>query len=304
MIINNEYFNFSKFPEITKLANNSKIVKKLIDAYAGSKSELTAICQYTYESFITKNNLKYAELSQILEKISICEMKHLEILSKLLIKMDVDPKLCRYIDNNYNLCNYWSTGNIKYIKDVDEFLKYNIEQEKLAIKEYEEIIKTSKDETLNNIISLIISDEKKHINILNAILSNNNNNTRTSQNTSLNDDNSKEENLKADNNDNIITDTTSDSTIKEIKKENIEKTREIVNIFNASNNNITKKDKGKEKDKFKDKKKYNEKNNVNNDNENVIQIPVSDITNISNIERNYIKELENKIYPDDEIVDG
>ena len=157
----------SSFPEVEKNIKDDKVIKKLIDIYAGSKGEFTASSLYVYQSFILKPKEK--RLSEILERISICEMSHVEILSQILLSMGINPKFCKYIDNNQNICNYWSAGNVKYITDIATFIDYNIKSEEFAIKEYNELIALTDSQNIKDIVNEIIKDEKAHLSIFKKI---------------------------------------------------------------------------------------------------------------------------------------
>ena len=54
-------------------------IEKLYDLYAGRFSEMTAITSYTYQSVITSG----MPLSELLEEISVVEMRHLQMLASL-----------------------------------------------------------------------------------------------------------------------------------------------------------------------------------------------------------------------------
>lgn len=153
------------YPKVEKNKKDDKLAKKLLEIYAGSKGEITATFQYMYQSFITNSQEKYEELSTILEKISICEMKHIELIAKILISMGIDPKFCKYIDNNFNICNYWSAGNIKYITNIEKFLEYNIKLEEIAIEDYKEALKLTESQNIKDIINLILEDERAHLTV-------------------------------------------------------------------------------------------------------------------------------------------
>ena len=164
-----EYEITTPFPKLDE--NNPKDAKTasmIIDAYAGSKGELTASTQYIYQSFIVEPLNEH--FHRLLELIAIKEMQHLEILSQILINQGVNPKFCKYIDNNINICNNWSTSNIKYITNIIEFLKYNILLEKDAIKEYTNIIEKTPINNIKEIIARIIEDEKSHLRLFNKML--------------------------------------------------------------------------------------------------------------------------------------
>lgn len=197
-----DYCVHSSFPEVDKnIKKDEKVIKKLLDIYAGSKGEFTATCQYVYESFIIKPENK--ELSEILENISICEMEHQEIISQILLSMDINPKFCKYIDSNQNICNYWNAGNVKYITDILKFIDYNIKLEEYAINDYNELLKLTDNNNIKEIVNEILKDEKAHLTTFNTIK-----NILKSNNTTRKD----------------ITETSNND-------------REIVSIFSTSTNN-------------------------------------------------------------------
>ena len=165
------------YPEVTVTLDSLKqtdeknylnIISMIINAYAGNKSEYTAISQYIYQSFIVKKS--YEKLHKILEYIAIKEMYHLEILSEILINLNVNPKYCKYIDYNPNICDNWCSNNIRYIKDIEKFLEYNISLETDAIKEYLRIIDATKNSNIKEVLNRIIQDEKTHIEIFKELL--------------------------------------------------------------------------------------------------------------------------------------
>lgn len=213
-IKNKKYCLHSSYPEIKENKKEDRVVMKLMEIYSGSKSETTSVFQYLYQSFILHPKEKYKEISDALEKIAICEMKHIEIVSQILLSMNVDPKFCKYIDNNQNICNYWSSGNVKYIKNIKEFLDYNIKLEEIAINDYNEIIKHTSSNNIKDIIKLIIEDEYAHIEAFNYL---------------------KEDYIKTLN---LRIDVINEDTQKLKKYERNDETC-VVNLLNVSSNNST-----------------------------------------------------------------
>lgn len=173
----NNYKIFAPYPQITVNLNTLRdedddngirTISMLINAYAGNKGEITSTLQYSYQSFLVKKD--YEALYKLLEKISIKEMQHMEILSQLLVNLNINPKFCRYIDNNINLCNNWSANSINYSTDIRDFINYNIELESTAISEYTAIVNNTNNENIKEILNRIIQDEKTHLDIFYAIL--------------------------------------------------------------------------------------------------------------------------------------
>ena len=242
-----DYCLHSAFPKVDKnIPKDEKVARKLLDIYAGSKGEFTATCQYIYESFIVKPENK--ELSEILENISICEMEHQEIISQILLSMGINPKFCKYIDSNQNICNYWNAGNVKYITDILKFIDYNIKLEEYAINDYNELLRLTDNNNIKEIVNEILKDEKAHIKVFNNIKSILKSND-TSRNNIL---------------ENLVNETTA-------KTETSNNDREIVSIFSTSTNND---------ENIKKKKIPSPPFTLNNS----IQIPITNLNNLNFME--------------------
>ena len=165
-----EYCVKDNYPQITVNHLPSKILIMIKRLYASTKGELTAVTQYIYEHYIIWSNPKLNNLSETMEKISIQEMKHCEILAKILVKCGIDPKYCVYIDGNPNLCDYWKASNVSYEKTLVKMFENNVLLEKRTIEDYNEVINTTDNENLRQILSRIVEDEKAHIKYFNTVL--------------------------------------------------------------------------------------------------------------------------------------
>lgn len=166
----NNYLVKNDYPDIT--ANNlpDDILYKLKKIYAGNKGEFTSVNQYMYQHFILYYNNEINNIAHTLEKISIKEMQHFEIIAKILVKSNVDPKICTFIDNNPKICNSWNSNEISYVKDIENIMKVNIKLENISIKEYNDILKSTTNDNLKDIIKRILEDEYSHLNYFNDIL--------------------------------------------------------------------------------------------------------------------------------------
>lgn len=158
------------YPQIIPSKLDNDIVYKLMKTNSGNKGEFTSLSQYMYQHFILFQNKDVPNIYEAMEKIGITEMIHLENIAKKLHLSNVDPKYCRYVDNNTNICDYWSGGYVDYVKGMEEIMISNIKLESIAIEEYNNILNESKDENLNEIINRILKDENSHLNYFNAVL--------------------------------------------------------------------------------------------------------------------------------------
>lgn len=126
----------------------------LYNDFSGEEGELTAITQYIYEHIEFKNK---SQISNILLKIAIEEMKHIKILGEIIKKLGGKPI---YINSKKE---YWTSENVKYnFCNLDEMLEYNIKSEEVAIEGYKRAIKYTNNIYLKNIFERIILDEQKH----------------------------------------------------------------------------------------------------------------------------------------------
>lgn len=154
-----EYKSDLPYPEIKVERKNIEYAKMLTNVYVGNVSEDTAIHLYMYESIVLDN-----EYSNILEQISIVEMKHLEILAKLIKLLGLDP-----IYKTYEPDKYFSGEYVKYGKTLNDMLEINIISEEIAIDNYQKLINIIDDKYIKEILNRIILDEKIHLEIFKKI---------------------------------------------------------------------------------------------------------------------------------------
>ena len=160
------YNNFNEiendpYPKIENIKQDYRFGKMLYDSYAGSYGELTATTQYVYENITNEEN---KELRNVLMRVAMDEMHHLKILGELLVELGFIP----YYMGSRN--NKWCSDRVKYkFSCMEEMMKYNIQTEKMAIKEYERLIENTEDKCIKDILSRIIKDEENHIRIFKAI---------------------------------------------------------------------------------------------------------------------------------------
>lgn len=129
----------------------------LYNDFSGQDGELTAITQYIYEHIELNNR---PDISNILLKIAIEEMKHIKILGEIIKKLGGKPI---YVNSEKE---YWTSENVKYnFCNLDEMLEHNIKSEEIAIKGYKRAIRYTNNMYLKKIFERIILDEQKHIEI-------------------------------------------------------------------------------------------------------------------------------------------
>ena len=165
-----DFYLDKPYPDITVKHLPFEVVIMLKRIFAGTKSEMTSVMQYVYQKNIFSNVPSLNNLVNALEDISIKEMQHYEILSRIMVGANIDPRNCVYIDGNVDVCDFWKSNYVDYTKDVIKMLEANIALEQKAIVEYAALISLSDDENLKEILERIIEDEKTHIGYFKAVL--------------------------------------------------------------------------------------------------------------------------------------
>ncbi len=151
-------YNYSinlPYPEVEGKISN-KTMALLMEAYGGRNSEFTGISTYTYQHVFLHDNNK--ELSEIIGRISVVEMHHLEMLGEAIVTFGGKPLFS-------GAYQFWNGSYVNYQENKKEFLQDNLMGEQNAIRLYEEIIESTQNESLKRLIGRIIMDEQLHITI-------------------------------------------------------------------------------------------------------------------------------------------
>lgn len=152
------------YPQLKDVTPNRKDVKVLKGLAFGRNGELSAILTYLYQHYVLSND--YKDIKDILEKISITEMTHYELLSDAIVAFGGDPTLTD------GMGNVWTGRNVSQITDVKQILINNIESEQEAVKQYLMATKTTGNLSLAELYLRIIEDEQLHISIFEELLKN------------------------------------------------------------------------------------------------------------------------------------
>ncbi len=153
------------YPTVEVTEPNAEYAARLSVFFAGRDSELSALLQYTYQSQILK--AKNAYISDILQCISITEMRHYEMLGEMILLLGADPRVAAQNRGRYV---YWNGAGVTYAKHAERMLKDNIISERRAVASYNNFIKGCKDEKINKVIKRIVLDEEHHFKLFNSLL--------------------------------------------------------------------------------------------------------------------------------------
>lgn len=153
------------YPSTEGISEDPKAAAVLSSAYAGSESELTAVCQYVYHHFWF-GHLGREDIASTLEDIAITEMMHFDILGSLILKLGVNPV---FTANPPRQCNFFNTSSVKFSTTPQKMVMDDIAAELDAIRMYESILSRLENEQVAAVIQRIILDEKLHVETLTVI---------------------------------------------------------------------------------------------------------------------------------------
>lgn len=148
------------YPEIKVVRPNRYFASLLLEDYAGTISEMTAINQYFHHYLMFEE--KYYDLAQLEECISIIEMFHMELLGKTIRALGVDPQY-RTITNNQRV--YWNASYVYYGDAICDRLAADIAAEQGAIRQYRLHQQLIGDPYIKDLLERIIMDEEHHLNL-------------------------------------------------------------------------------------------------------------------------------------------
>lgn len=144
------------YPPIKVECPNPEYARLLFDDYAGMVSEMTAINQYLFHH----NDMppQFAEVAELLEGVSIVEMRHMEMLAEL-IKLLGQPPM--YMDGQGR---FWDASYVPYLPGHPcEQLQSDIEAERTAIQTYCQHIEMIDDKYIKAVLARIVKDEQLHL---------------------------------------------------------------------------------------------------------------------------------------------
>lgn len=153
------------YPTVKAECENPRYAAAMLANIAACSSEMSAVCLYFYNSTIIRDS--YKEFSQCFHKVSIVEMHHLEMFSRLAYLLGTDPRMWCMDDKQMK---YWSPGYNQYPAGITALVKNALAGEKETIKKYKEQCGWIEDKYIIAVLKRIIQDEEVHARIFEAML--------------------------------------------------------------------------------------------------------------------------------------
>ncbi len=156
------YRNPAPYPEIQVTGPNSCYAAILMQDYASSASELTAITEYLHHSFTES---AYADVSEMLLGIAKVEMDHLQMLGETIVLLGGNPMFASGCPRDY-----WGGEDVYYGTALCDRLLGDLNAELGAIQQYETHIAQINDPYVKAILARIVLDEEWHVGLLQGAL--------------------------------------------------------------------------------------------------------------------------------------
>ncbi|WP_195276362.1 ferritin-like domain-containing protein [Anaerotruncus rubiinfantis] len=157
--------NPAPYPPVAVSAPNQNYAQILSLSLASSAGEFGAIAQYVYQSWVFRP--QDPQLARLLLRISMVEMKHLDILGQLIVLLGGDPKyqaLCP------PACPMWNARMLDYTSDLCAGLHCDIRGEKSAYEGYLRAAQRIRDPYVSQMLERISLDEALHMQLFEEAL--------------------------------------------------------------------------------------------------------------------------------------
>ncbi len=151
------------YPPLKTNGKNLYYATLLTNDFAGAISEMSAVTAYSFQHLVTNIH----KISETIKCISLIEMRHLEIIGKLISNYGGNPRLA--VQAGYK-STYWNAQYISYETNPKHYLKENIVNEKVAIASYNNRISQISDRSVQELLERIILDEENHIRLFTDLL--------------------------------------------------------------------------------------------------------------------------------------
>ena len=150
------------YPSLDHICEDAKTLRAVSPAYAGRDGELTAILQYVYQSVLL-GSYGNAKASRLLMEIATAEMRHLQILGKLITRLGAPPV---FTECPPYPVSYYSASCVNYTRTLTCMIDADIRAEQAAIADYTRILQVISNCAVKDVIERIREDEELHLRTL------------------------------------------------------------------------------------------------------------------------------------------
>lgn len=151
------------YPQINVAEKNPAYARMLSVPYAGQGGELASLLSYTYGHIVTEES--DGRLSDVLECVAMTEMRHVEILGKLIFALGGDP---RYCSADARTC--FSAQTVPYNTSPERIIRAAIMGEQASAEGYRNLAGRINDRNIKDILERLAVDEEHHVKIFSELM--------------------------------------------------------------------------------------------------------------------------------------
>ncbi len=149
------------------VGKDREALKQIAPAYAGREGALTAVLQFVYQAIVLGGTGKTEE-GRTLERIAADELRHLEILGTLIVRLGADPV--------YTACppypvSHHSAAAVDYSKNLPAMLAADLRLLRGAVESYDRLLGRVKDPAVADVLACLKEENEAHIETLLCMLS-------------------------------------------------------------------------------------------------------------------------------------
>lgn len=157
----------AEYPPISINEKNVPYAHLLAQSLFAQKGEMTAINQYTYQSWHQFSDCYSLPIAQIFLNLAKVEMLHMNYLGQMIYLLGLNP-CCYTMKNNHP--TPWNGTYLNYTVNLKEMLEINLYSENATIKNYQQTIAQIDNEQINAVLERICLDEELHVELLEQLL--------------------------------------------------------------------------------------------------------------------------------------
>jgi len=160
------------YPPIRVQGPNPAYAEMMLSNIGSANSEMTAVAEYRYARLMSLHT--DPDISILFHKVSVVEMHHLDLFSRLALELGAEPRLwhCHCGRREYwspRHANYAHPGSAEHCT-VEDLVRAALESEHAAIRKYECQLKRIADPHIAALLKRVIEDEREHVKMWEEVL--------------------------------------------------------------------------------------------------------------------------------------
>lgn len=158
------YHAQAPYPAVRAMGRNQRYAEAMLGNIGSANSEMSAVGLYFYDHLVTA---EIPEVSEVFHKVSMVEMRHLEIFGTLARQLGADPRLWCRQGGRYT---WWTPGFLHYSQKLGPLLQVAIRDEQATVRKYQEQCRWIGDQNVVENLQRIIQDERVHLEIFHCLM--------------------------------------------------------------------------------------------------------------------------------------